>query len=138
MEMQRSRDQYYEDEEDLENSLEYDDAQQMNPKSKFYANVKWALQIVLQHRKLEKEPEANRFPKKSLNSIYNQIENVLANLYRLEYQDCLVEDNEDSQLSAEEQEMNELLSSGITYLLLAEIVLQESPPTIIVIIKLLH
>ena len=132
MEMQRSIDQY-EDEEDLENSLEYDDAQQMNPKSKFYANVKWALQIVLQHRKLEqKEPQANRFPKKSLHSIYNQIENVLANLYRLEYQDCLVEDNEDSQLSAEEQEMNELLSSGITYLLLAEIVLQESPPTIIV------
>jgi hypothetical protein len=136
MEMIRAKpmEQYYEEQYDEEQDDEeraYGE-EQLTLKSKFYANVKWSLQIVLQHRKLEQQQQPlNRLPKKSLDSIYDQMENVLANLYKLEYQECIIEDDEQG-LSEEEHEMHELLSSGIMYLLLAEIVLQESPKTIIV------
>jgi hypothetical protein len=115
---------------------------------KFYANVKWCAQLVLQNPKGESkmvtssiEEEPLLYTKElMLHRFYVQVEKVLCHIMRLE---CEVEESElynmnrkstniqDIELGENESmDLIDLLTSGIIYLLLAEVVLQEIPPTI--------
>jgi hypothetical protein len=102
----------------------------MEAASKFYANVRWCLKILVDHLNTSK---SEREDSKSLHSF---LISYHARLKKLHEELDIFEKEDSTPIERQKkiiwEELSEILTSGIAYLLLAEIILQESPKSITV------